>query len=297
MDITLYAETFAVTSPFWSVPAQFWSMIWTTCFVIFASIWVWFVMRKADPKEEPTTAQMLITNGVEGMNNYFNGLTNGNLRKMFPYFFSVFIYLTFAVFIGMLGFESPASSFMFTFALGLVSFIGIYVVGITSKGIYLFIREKYKNPLELFSQFAPLLSLSIRLFGGTFAMGILFVIMSLIFESMGFSTVATFWPIINVAWFWMLKSVDVFLSMVQALVFVSLTAVYWSLEYGPRAKEEHAMKMAEKRAKKLEMKNGKAVISQDKVDIEKVHDPSKAKTVEAKESFNTPQENTQTQRT
>ena len=55
--------------------------------------------------------------------------------------------------------------------------------------------------------------------------------------------------------------------------------------------------MAEKRAKKQEKKDGKVIISQDKVDIEKVYDPSKAKTVEAKESLNTLEENTQTQRT
>jgi F0F1-type ATP synthase membrane subunit a len=37
--------------------------------------------------------------------------------------------------IGLLGFENPATSLMYTFGLAVISFVGIFVIGITANGI------------------------------------------------------------------------------------------------------------------------------------------------------------------
>lgn len=239
-----YATTDTV-SKIWSVPGQFWATIWAALVVIGVCIWAFWVMRKADHRKAPTTSQLIVTETIEGLDNYYVALTGGKIRKAYPYFTTIILFLSAGIFVGMLGFDSPASSIMFTFALALISFLGIYVIGIASKGVIGFIKHKYANPLELFSQFSPLLSLAVRLFGGTFAFGVLFVIFQLIFQSMGLDMVAMFWPIINIFWFWALKGVDVFLSMIQAVVFVSLTSIYWSMEYSPKEKKDASGKASE----------------------------------------------------
>jgi F-type H+-transporting ATPase subunit a len=58
---------------------------------------------------------------------------------------------------------------MFTLPLALITFIGIYVVGIGTMGFIHFCKHKYSNPLEIIGQFLPLLSMSIRLFAATLA--------------------------------------------------------------------------------------------------------------------------------
>jgi F-type H+-transporting ATPase subunit a len=62
-------------------------------------------------------------------------MTGGRMPKAYGYFFTVFIFIIIASLFAVLGFEPATTSIMFTFTLAIVSFIGIYVVGISVNGI------------------------------------------------------------------------------------------------------------------------------------------------------------------
>jgi F-type H+-transporting ATPase subunit a len=97
---------------------------------------VFFVFRKKDPKKAPTSNTQLVAEQViDGFDNFASEMTGGKLQKAYPYFFTVFLMIAMGTVFGLLGFENPATSLMYTFGLATISFLGIFVVGITANGI------------------------------------------------------------------------------------------------------------------------------------------------------------------
>lgn len=66
--------------------------------------------------------------------------------------------------LGLLGLAAPITSYTVTFSLGLITFIGIYIAGIWSHRGKFFLKF-IKNPTEIIGQFAPLISITFRIFG------------------------------------------------------------------------------------------------------------------------------------
>ncbi len=231
-----------------------WILILFTGFAIIIKL----SFKNASPDKEPGTIQLLVENFVTGFDNLMDSVTGGRLRKVYPYFFSLFLFLLFTVFLTFFGFESPALYPVFTFTLGMVTFIGIYVVGIVSKGLWGFIKHKYKNPMELIQQFAPLLSISVRLFGATFGFSIIVIIFPIILQSFGMEVfVKLYLPFLTLPVTWILKGADIFLSLIQAFVFMMLTVTYWSLELpetNKETKEERKAIKAKDKQKTLKQK-------------------------------------------
>jgi F-type H+-transporting ATPase subunit a len=141
--------------------------------------------------------------------------------KLFPMIATFALYIAVANLIGLIpGFMSPTSSINTTLALTIIVWITHHVIGFRAHGL-----NYYKHfigpmwwliplmlPIELISNFARLLSLSIRLFGNIMAketlLGILFTLAGAYFAPL---------PIMVLG---------VLVSLVQAMVFVLLTVVY-----------------------------------------------------------------------
>ena len=243
-----------------------WQLFWILMLFIGFAVLVKLAFKKSTPDKEPGTIQLLIEGFVSGFDDLMDGVTGGRLKKVYPYFFSLFMLLLFSVFLTFFGFESPAIWLVFTFTLGMITFIGIYVVGIFSKGLWGFIKHKYSNPMELFQQFAPLLSISIRLFGATFGFSVILIILPIIFESFGFENIANLYlPFITLPVGWITKGADVFLSLIQAYVFMMLTVTYWSLEL---SEEPNEIREERKRVK-IEQKTNKKQLKQEQNSKEK----------------------------
>ncbi|CRX37258.1 / atpB / F-ATPase subunit 6 /:128456 Forward [Candidatus Hepatoplasma crinochetorum] len=225
--------------------------------LIITIIVVWYIYRqvkKFDP-EKPATGIVLFTqNYVNGFNNLFDSITGNRLRKAYPYFFTLFNFILVANLLSLINLLPAATSLAFTFTLGIITFIGIYVVGVCTNGLIHFIRHKYANPIEILGQFSPLLSISIRLFGATIAGYVIeeiVVIMvggltdnnerAMLFTELGISPGIWVWEII-----------DSGLTIIQAFVFAVLTCLYWSLDHGPSWNKDERKKhfKAEKELKK-----------------------------------------------
>ncbi len=235
-----------------SFPTQLISIIVSTIITIILVFTIYYFIRRQDPNKKPGMVFTIMESYLVGFENLMISITDNRLHKAYPYFFTLFNFILINTFLSLLGFYPANSSIMFTFTLGIITFIGIYVVGIATNGIIHFAKHKYANPMELFAQFAPLLSISIRLFGATLATSIIGEIFPIIFEGMNLEKLAMIYPVISVPYSWVWTFIDLTLGVIQAFVFTVLTALYWSLEHGPswNRKERKEHFKAEKEVKK-----------------------------------------------
>lgn len=224
-------------------------------------------IKKTKHNEAPRGLAFLIFNLI----NYFRNLTREilgkDLEKLSPIFLTIFSYIALSNMIGMTGLENPTSSVAICLTFGLISFVGIFVIGFRYQRfsfLYKFtfnVRVEKKsdnkkiriplmfNPIEIMGSITPLISLSFRLWGNIFA-GVL--IMSLLynlpyalisndlgqlfpeFEPGGIMTpdrwnlgavtlaISLFVPPFH-------AFLDIGIGLIQALVFILLTMVYWVL--------------------------------------------------------------------
>ena len=160
---------------------------------------------------------------IGGMDEFFaDNMGREMTDTFFPMIATFALYIAVANLIGLIpGFMSPTASINTTLALTIIVWITHHVIGFRAHGF-----GYYKHfigpmwwliplmlPIELISNFARLLSLSIRLFGNIMAketlLGILFMLAGAFFAPL---------PIMILG---------VLVSVVQAMVFVLLTVVYF----------------------------------------------------------------------
>lgn len=223
----------------WKLTPQFWSLIIATLLTVVISLLLYFlVIRQQKKGAAPHGLMVILENYVLGFNRLMDSLTGGRLRPAYAYFFTLMNFIIINSLLEWIGYVATPTSFMFTFTLGFITFLGIYIIGIGTNGLIGFIRHKYANPLELFAQFGPLLSISIRLFGATFAGAVIGDILFIVVQGIVDPTISggvTFlevWPAISGLWDWLWRLIDTGLSLIQAFVFAVLTAVYWNMDYG-----------------------------------------------------------------
>ena len=161
---------------------------------------------------------------IGGMDDFFaDNMGREMADKLFPMIATFALYIAVANLIGLIpGFMSPTASINTTLALTIIVWVTHHYFGFKAHGL-----NYYKHfigpmwwliplmlPIELISNFARLLSLSIRLFGNIMAketlLGILFTLAGAFFAPL---------PIMVLG---------VLVSLVQAMVFVLLTVVYIS---------------------------------------------------------------------
>ncbi len=160
---------------------------------------------------------------IGGMYDFFTENMGQELTdKLFPMIATFALYIAVGNLIGLIpGFMSPTASINTTLALTLIVWVTHHIIGIQAHGMA-YIKHflgpipvliPLMLPIELISNIARLLSLSIRLFGNIMAketlLGILFMLAGAYFAPL---------PIMILG---------VLVSLVQAMVFVLLTVVYF----------------------------------------------------------------------
>lgn len=161
---------------------------------------------------------------IGGMDDFFaDNMGREMADKFFPMIATFALYIAVGNLIGLIpGFMSPTSSLNTTLALTLIVWISHHIIGFKEHGLHY-----YKHfigpvwwliplllPIELISNLARLLSLSIRLFGNIMAKETLLAILFMLAGSF-------FAPL-------PIMILGVLVSVVQAMVFVLLTVVYFS---------------------------------------------------------------------
>jgi F-type H+-transporting ATPase subunit a len=161
---------------------------------------------------------------IGGLDNFFVENMGPELAdKLFPMIATFALYIAVANLIGLIpGFMSPTSSINTTLALTVIVWITHHIIGFRSNG-FAYLKQflgpmpiliPLMLPIEIIANVARLISLSIRLFGNIMAketlLGILFLLAGAFFAPL---------PIMILG---------VLVSLVQAMVFVLLTVVYFT---------------------------------------------------------------------
>ncbi len=150
-------------------------------------------------------------------------------KNYYPYFAMMFVYLVFSNVSGLLGFEAPTSNYSITLSITLITFTLIQFNAIRTKGGLTYLKDLVWPPTNILRTIAPLISLSMRLFGNILSGSIL---MSLVYAFTGYlsSFVMSFnflgpviAPILHVYF-------DVFAGCIQTLVFITLSSILIALE-------------------------------------------------------------------
>lgn len=227
------------------VPEVFSSMI-VILILIILSLCIYISSRKAlkNPLKAPKGIFNIACIGVEKAENLVVSVMGEKNRRFSAYVVPLFSYVFLAFIFGLTGLESPMTYFGVPLSLALVSFIMIHAQAIkTNKWGYF---KRYTDPLPIFlpinliTMWAPLLSMSLRMFGNAIAgyclMGMIYYgteslsyaifnnasMMEITSTNLNSPTILLFAPIatpIFHAYF------DLFSGVIQTLVFTMLTMI------------------------------------------------------------------------
>lgn len=199
------------------------------------------IMAKFHNPLKPTKGLLFV---AETLVNFFDGLVSDLMGPKFKdgmggFITAVASYLFIAFIFGLTGLPSPVTNMAVPLSMGLLSFGMIHITAIRFKKWRYFKRYIEPNPvflpINLISMWAPLLSLTLRLFGNALAG---FVIMSLIY--VGFNQISAACIALTVSWTeggaWNFIApvpaavlhcyFDLFSGLIQTTVFISLSAIF-----------------------------------------------------------------------
>jgi F-type H+-transporting ATPase subunit a len=135
----------------------------------------------------PSGFVLLIQIYIEFIRSLVVDILGKRLEKLTPFFLFLMSYVLTCNLIGIAGFEYPTGSLTVTLSLGLIMFIGTFVIGFRFQKLSYLTRFciNYKskktgkhypifiNPLNVIEVVTPLISISFRLWGNIFAGGVI----------------------------------------------------------------------------------------------------------------------------
>lgn len=165
----------------------------------------------------PGKKQIILETAISGIYRFFDGILGEAGREYVPYLVTVAIYVGVSNLIGLFGFKPPTKDLNVTATLSIMSIILIEVAGIRKKGGKGWLKSFAEPlpiilPINILEVFIKPLSLCMRLFGNVLGS---FVIMELIKQ-----IVPAVVPVVFSCYF------DIFDGLIQAYVFVFLTALF-----------------------------------------------------------------------
>lgn len=243
----LFVEKTEILKPIWD--PEWWNSVWgesiMSWIVIFIllvlAIIVGIVFRHKDPTKPEKGLAFIVVFIVEKIDGMVENLMGPKYKNFGGYILPVTLYIGLSFLIGLIGFPNPLSFLGNTLVLGICTFLWIHITAIRANKWKYFHRYvepfAFFLPINLLGMWAPLLSLSLRIFGNALAG---YTLMSIvywalgglsgkIFSFIGISGVASgiippiITPVLH-AYF------DAFSGMIQTLIFIMLTMILVSQE-------------------------------------------------------------------
>ena len=191
-------------------------------------------VKKADPLGKPNNVVLAVESVLTMFQNFFHTIfPNQKMEtRLSPYFSMLAVFIFLSNISGLFCLESPTSNYSITLTLALITFTMIQITALKKKGVFKFIKDLCWPPTNILSALAPLISLSMRIFGNIVSGSIL---MSLVYMATGYLSglLFSFIPIDIVAP--LITPVlhayfDVFAGFLQTFIFVTLSSVYIAME-------------------------------------------------------------------
>jgi len=189
-------------------------------------------IRKYDVYSKPTVFIMLLITFVELIDNLVNDVVSYKyVEKMGPYIGSIAAYILCSNYVGLLGLDNPTMSYSVTLALALVTWVLIQKTDLKYSGIKGYVHSFFEPffPFvipNIFGCIAPLVSMSMRLFGniisGSVLLQLVYSFTQLLSETItgGLIEFNFLGPIIAPA---LHAYFDLFSGLIQMFIFIMLT--------------------------------------------------------------------------
>lgn len=224
------------------------SSVILVAFICLLSIYVAIRARFANPLKRPWGILFLAEVGVNFFDNLVESIMGKRFRSFGGFIMAIAIYLFMAFIWGLTGLPSPIVYLATPLSLGLITFVLIHATSVRYKGFRYF--KRYIEPIPIFlpinliSMWAPLLSLTMRLFGNALAGWTIMTLIYSVFKASG-DAVITFIDnsVINTGGFIapiatpiLHAYFDFFSGLIQTTVFLFLSMIFISNE-GPEEEE------------------------------------------------------------
>ena len=210
-------------------------------FICIFSFVIYFKFKEADPTKPDKGFILVIETIVEKLENFTVELMGERRRNFSGYAMAVSMYILMCFFVSLIGFPGPLSYLGNTLSIALCTFCLIHFTAMQNNKWKYF--KRYIEPIpvllpvNLLSMWAPLLSLSLRLFGNALAG---FALMSIVYYALGNLSTLIFGTFIPAGWSSIILPpfitpvlhlyFDVFSGVIQTLIFVMLTMIFISQE-------------------------------------------------------------------
>ena len=218
------------------IPGEVISSLIVVVIVIILAIIVGIMAHFADPLKRPKGLLHLAEIGVNYFDNFAKDLAGPAMPNFGGFIMGVAVYLFIAFIFGLTGLPSPVTYMAVPLSLGLTTFILIHVTSIRfTKWKYF---KRYIDPIPIFlpinliSMWAPLLSLTLRLFGNAIAGWALLSIVEYALRDLSstlFSFIQSEWNQVFLAPLPLAilhAYFDVFSGLIQTFVFILLTSIF-----------------------------------------------------------------------
>lgn len=203
-------------------------------------VWIGNKIKKTDPLEKPKGIVLLACWLVELIDNTVGSTVDKkHVRRLAPYIGTIAIYIFLSNISGLFGIFTPTQNYSVTLTLALITWIMIQYTSIKENGFKAYLHG-YIEPFafliipNIFGRIAPLISMSLRLFGNVISGAI---IMSLVYTFTGFisSTILGLFSASGLDFLNFLGPLlapvlhayfDVFSGFIQMFIFITLTMVF-----------------------------------------------------------------------
>jgi len=205
------------------------SAAWMLAATAIASLILWLGLRA--PKLVPGRAQSMVESLSDAIDDTIVSSAGPEARKFFPIVFTTFLFILIGNVAGLLPYSFTITSHIIvTFALALVAFIAITLVGIANQGVG-FLRMFVPSgvpipmliiliPIEIISYFIRPISLSVRLFANMMAGHVLLKVLA------GFVILLGAFGVVPLLAITAMTALELLVAVLQAYVFTTLVCVY-----------------------------------------------------------------------
>lgn len=204
-------------------PAYFITSLAIMVLIALFAITVGQKVSKMDVRAKPNKLMTVVIEGIAGFNNFIKGYVGRHWQYVTPFILTMTLYVFISNISGIAAFDAPTKYTSITLSMSLISFFIVQSTGIISQGAkhFLGIFKPYPPmlPLNLVSEFVPILSMALRLFGNI-AGGAL--ILTLLYGLLGWGSV-----IVTPA---MHALFDIGFGLIQTIVIVLLTIIFTSMK-------------------------------------------------------------------
>ena len=205
------------------LPIYFRTSLFLIGVLIVLSYVVGLKISKLDVREKPNKFLTIFISFIDFFNNYIKANIGKHWRYVAPLTLSLALYVFISNISGIWALEAPTKFTAITFSLSIIAFIIVQSTGFVSKSwrhlLGIFSPLPPMAPLNLISEFTPIISMALRLFGNI-ASGAL--ILTLVYKMLGWASI-----IVSPAFHLLF---DIGFGLIQTLVIVLLTIIFASLK-------------------------------------------------------------------